>query len=259
MLLAIDMGNTQTALGLFHDEELVHSWRMPTDRTFTADEIHVRLLGYLRMYGLTFDCIDEIAFAGVVPQLTREWHAVADRIAVRSIAVGPATADVTCIRAPHPEEVGADRIANAVAAEKIYGAPSIVVDFGTATNIDVVAEDGCYIGGAIAPGLRISMDALVARAARIASIPLETPAHAIGRTTEEAVQSGAVLGTAAMVEGLVARIRSELGAPDAHVIATGGLASIVADSTDIFDVVDGQLTLKGICEIARRVRERRAA
>ena len=248
MLLAIDMGNTQTALGLFHDEELVRSWRMPTDRTFTADEIHVRLLGYLRMYGLTFDCIDEIAFAGVVPQLTREWHAVADRIAVRSIAVGPATADVTRIRAPHPEEVGADRIA-----------PSIGVDFGTATNIDVVAEDGCYIGGAIAPGLRISMDALVARAARIASIPLETPAHAIGRTTEEAVQSGAVLGTAAMVEGLVARIRSELGAPDARVIATGGLASVVADSTDIFDVVDSQLTLKGICEIARRVRERRAA
>lgn len=147
---------------------------MPTDRTFTADEIHVRLLGYLRMYGLTLECVDEIAFAGVVPQLTREWRAFAQRIAARSIAVGADTAAVTCIHAPHPEEVGADRIANAVAAEKLYGAPSIVVDFGTATNIDVVDSDGYYIGGAIAPGLRISMDALVARAARIASIPLET-------------------------------------------------------------------------------------
>lgn len=256
MLLAIDMGNTQTALGLFDADELVRSWRMPTDRTFTADEIHVRLLGYLRMYGLTLECVDEIAFAGVVPQLTREWRAFAQRIAARSIAVGGDTAAVTCIHAPHPEEVGADRIANAVAAEKLYGAPSIVVDFGTATNIDVVDSDGYYIGGAIAPGLRISMDALVARAARIASIPLETPPHAIGRTTEEAVQSGAMLGTAAMVEGLVGRIRAELGAPEARVIATGGLANIVADSTNVFDVVDGQLTLKGICEIARRMRDR---
>ncbi len=108
MLLAIDMGNTQTALGLFDADELVRSWRMPTDRTFTADEIHVRLLGYLRMYGLTLDCVDEIAFAGVVPQLTREWRAFAQRIAARSIAVGADTAAVTCIHTPHPEEVGAD-------------------------------------------------------------------------------------------------------------------------------------------------------
>ena len=256
MLLAVDMGNTQTALGLFDGGELVHSWRMPTDRTFTADELHVRLLGYLRVYDLRLDCIDAIAFAGVVPQLTREWRAVARRITQNVVAVGPQTAEVVRVDAPHPAEVGADRIANAVAAEELYGAPSIVVDFGTATNIDVVDERGYYIGGAIAPGLRISMDALVARAARIASIPLETPARAIGRDTTEAVQSGAVLGTAAMVEGRVARLRRELGAPEARVIATGGLASVVADSTDVFDVIDQQLTLKGIAEIARRVRDR---
>ena len=211
--------------------------------------------------------IDAIIICGTTGEsatLTHEEHAECIRFAVEHTArrvpvvAGTGSNDTAYAvkLSQHAEEVGADRIANAVAAEKLYGAPSIVVDFGTATNIDVVDSDGYYIGGAIAPGLRISMDALVARAARIASIPLETPPHAIGRTTEEAVQSGAVLGTAAMVEGLVSRIRAELGAPEARVIATGGLANIVADSTNVFDVVDGQLTLKGICEIARRMRDR---
>ncbi len=279
MLLAIDMGNTQTAMGLFDGDELVQSWRMPTDRSYTADEIHVRLMGFFKMYGLSLDAVDAIAFAGVVPQLSREWHAVADRIAADAIVIGPQTAAVTKLRAARPQAVGADRIANAVAAETFYGAPAIVVDFGTATNIDVIAaetfygapaivvdfgtatnidvidEDGYYIGGAIAPGIRISMDALAARAAKLASVPLEAPEHAIGRDTEECIKVGAVTGAAAMAEGLVARMKRELGREDATVIATGGLASIVADSTDAFDVVDGQLTIKGICEIYRRMRE----
>lgn len=162
MLLAIDMGNTQTAMGLFDGDELVQSWRMPTDRSYTADEIHVRLMGFFKMYGLSLDAVDAIAFAGVVPQLSREWHAVADRIAADAIVIGPQTAAVTKLRAARPQAVGADRVANAVAAETFYGAPAIVVDFGTATNIDVIDEDGYYIGGAIAPGIRISMDALAA-------------------------------------------------------------------------------------------------
>lgn len=253
MLLAIDMGNTQTALGLFDGDELVRSWRMPTDRSFTADEIHVRLLGFFQMYGLSLDVVDAIAFAGVVPQLSREWHAVAERIAATAVVVGPQTAAATKLRAARPEQVGADRIANAVAAERFYGAPAIVVDFGTATNIDVIDDEGYYIGGAIAPGIRISMDALTARAAKLASVPLETPEHSIGRDTVECVQVGAVVGAAAMAEGLVARIKRELGAPKATVIATGGLAGVVAGSTDVFDVIDGQLTIKGICEIYRRM------
>lgn len=253
MILAVDMGNTQTALGLFDGDELIRSWRMPTDGTFTKDEINVRLQGYFRMYGLDLACVDAIAFAGVVPQLTREWTGVAEQLAAELVIVGRDTADVTPVRAQNPAEVGADRIANAVAAATFYGSPSIVVDFGTATNIDVVDADGFYIGGAIAPGIRISMDALIARAARLASVPLEAPAHAIGRNTVEAVQNGMVTGTAAMAEGLVARIRAELEAPDARVIATGGLAGIVAESTDVFDVIDGQLTLRGINEIYRRV------
>ena len=226
MLLAIDMGNTQTALGLFDGEELVHAWRMPTDRSFTADELHVRLHGYFRMYDMTLDAVDAPwRLRGVVPELNRAWRRVAERLSARAVVVGPDTAAVTRVRAKNPAEVGADRIANATAAVKYYGAPAIVVDFGTATNIDVVDDEGYYIGGAIAPGLRISMDALVSRAARLSSVPLEAPAHAIGANTVEAVQSGAVLGTAAMAEGLVARIKRELGAADATVIATGGSRS----------------------------------
>ena len=249
MLLAIDMGNTQTALGLFDQDQLFQSWRMPTDRTFTKDEILVRLLGYFQMSGLTLSCVDTICFAGVVPQLTREWRAVATQLGVRMIQVGPDTQMVTKVDAPNPAEVGADRIANAVAAEALYGAPAIVVDFGTATNVDVVDPRGYYI----APGIRISMDALTARAAKLSSISLEAPQHAIGRNTVEAVRSGTVVGAAAMAEGLVARIKDELGEPSAHVIATGGLAGLVAACTNVFDVIDQQLTLKGICEICRRL------
>ncbi|MDY2777499.1 MAG: type III pantothenate kinase [Collinsella sp.] len=249
MLLAVDMGNTQTALGLFDEDRLAASWRMPTDRSFTKDEIHVRILGYLQMYGMRIDCIEAIAFAGVVPQLLREWRGVAEQIGVRMLQIGPDTAEVVSVTAPNPSEVGADRIANAVAAATFHGTPAIVVDFGTATNMDVVDAAGAYIGGAIAPGIRISMDALTARAAKLSSVPLEAPEHAIGRTTYEAVQSGTVIGTAAMAEGLVARIKRELGREDTRVIATGGLAGIVAECTDAFDVVDPQLTLKGIREI----------
>lgn len=252
MLLAVDMGNTQTALGLFDQDVLAAAWRMPTDRTFTKDEIHVRLMGFFKMYGMELSCVDAVAFAGVVPQLVREWQLVCQQIGVPMLQVGPDTQGVTKIDAPNPAEVGADRIANAVAAEAIYGSPCIVVDFGTATNIDVIDQRGYYIGGAIAPGIRISMDALTARAAKLASVSLEAPARTIGRNTVEAVQSGAVVGAAAMAEGLVARIRRELGAPRAHVVATGGLSGLVAECTDIFDSIDRALTLKGIREIWRR-------
>ena len=236
MLLAIDMGNTQTALGLFDGDELVHAWRMPTDRTLTKDELHVRLLGYFHKDGLDLGCVHAIAFAGVVPQLMREWEGVARDMGARLMVVGRETAAVTSIDAPNPAEVGADRIANATAAAALYGAPSIVVDFGTATNIDVVDERGAYIGGCIAPGIRISLDALTARAARLASVPL----------TVEAVQSGTVVGAAAMAEGLIARIKRELDCEDATVIATGGLSRMIASETSTIDIIDGLLTLKGL-------------
>lgn len=257
MLLAIDLGNTQTAIGLFNGSELVQSWRMPTDHTFTKDELHVRLLGYFQMYGISLAQVSALAFAGVVPQLLREWRGVAVQLGVPFVQVGSDTAAVTKVDAPNPAEVGADRIANAVAAAELYGAPSIVVDFGTATNLDVVDARGYYIGGAIAPGIGISMDALSSRAAKLASVPMEVPAHAIGRNTVEAVQVGIVMGTAAMAEGLVGRIRRELGETgrNAQVIATGGLAGVVANCTEVFDHVDQQLTLQGIRLIWERMQE----
>lgn len=260
MLLAVDMGNTQTALGLFDGDDLVHSWRMPTDRTFTADEVHMRLEGYFRMSNLDLSQVKAIAFAGVVPELSREWHAVAARLTATAVVVGTQTAQATKLRVANPSEVGADRIANAVAAEAFYGAPAIVVDFGTATNIDVVDASGSYRGGCIAPGLMLSASALFEKAAKLSSIPIEVPPAPIGDTTEHALQSGLVLGAAAQAEGLVARIKAQLAREqdaekiDCPVIATGGLGGVVGQATDVFDAVDVDLTLRGIWRIWQQAR-----
>ncbi len=256
MLLAIDMGNTQTAMGLFDGDELVQSWRMPTDRSYTADEIHVRLMGFFKMYDLSLDAVDAIAFAGVVPQLSREWHAVADRIAADAIVIGPQTAAVTKLRAARPQAVGADRIANAVAADTFDGAPAIVVDFGHRNQYRRHRRGRRLHWRSDCAG-HPHFDGRARHPSRqLASVPLEAPEHAIGRDTEECiVKVGAAMGAAAMAEGLVARMKRELGCDDATVITTGGLAGIVADSTDAFDVVDGQLTIKGICEIYRRMQK----
>lgn len=153
------------------------------------------------------------------------------------------------LKLQNPAKVGADRIANAVAAIKSYGAPVIVVDFGTATNIDVVDREGAYRGGTIAPGLMLSAEALFARAAKLSSVPIAAPPHALGDSTETALQSGLVIGAAAQAEGLVARIKDEMGMPEATVVGTGGLARTVSVATDLFDAVDPDLTLRGIREI----------
>lgn len=255
MFLAIDVGNTQTTLGLLEGGEVRRRWRLKTDRNDTADELHARLLSFLAVRGLALDAIEVAAIASVVPILTDMWRiALEDALGSEPYVVRGSRDCCMSIDMPYPEQVGADRIANAVEARDTYGAPAIVVDFGTATNIDVVDGRGAYIGGAIAPGIRISMDALTARAAKLASVPLEAPDHAIGRNTLECVQAGAVMGAAAMAEGLVARIRAELpGGAGARVIATGGLAGIVAGCTDLFDAVDQQLTLKGIQIIWQRM------
>lgn len=269
MLLAIDIGNTQTALGLFNqDGSAVATWHMPTNHSFTADEIHVRLLGYFHMSNLDIHSVDAMALAGVVPQIRREWLTVIHRIVEdRYLIVGEQTNTVIKSDVPDVSQVGADRLANSVAAESLYGAPAIVIDFGTATNIDVIRADGCYIGGAIAPGIKISFDALTQKAAKLSSIPLEAPVAAIGTNTTQALQSGTIMGAAAMSEGLINRIKGELThinqafikqdneeIATPTIIATGGLACLVAQCTDIFDVIDNQLTLKGIYEIYRRVK-----
>src|SRR5215211_3990321 len=222
MLLAVDVGNTQTVLGLFEGERLDDSFRLATDRSRTGDELGVTL-------GSLFELeeVDGICLSTTVPALLREWERVAERWAQAPLlTVGPGVRTGIPIRYDDPREVGPDRIVNAVAATARYGAPCIVVDFGTSTNFDIVSLEGEYVGGVLAPGIEISMDALFARAARLVKVDFTTPQSVIGKTTVGGLQSGLVYGFAGQVDGIVNRIRSELGS-DARVVATGGLAGLI--------------------------------
>ena len=251
MFLAIDVGNTQSTLGLFDEAgSLVHGWRMSTDATDTSDMLHARLFSFFAKDELDLRCVSEAGVASVVPALERSWRRCLEaHLGHRPLVVRAGENYGMRVAMPNPRQVGADRIANAIAARSTYGTPVIVVDFGTATNIDVVDASGAYRGGAISPGLMLSAGALFSRAAKLASIPIEAPEHALGDSTEAALQSGLVIGAAAQAEGLVARIRAELGAPRATVVGTGGLARTVAKATELFDAIDPDLTLRGIREI----------
>ena len=251
MFLAIDVGNTQSTLGLFDEGgALVRGSRMSTNATDTSDMLHSRLWGFFAKDGLSLADVTDAGVASVVPALERAWRrCLGAHLGHDPLIVSAGRPYGMEIAMPDPRQVGADRIANAIAARSTYGAPVIVVDFGTATNIDVVDAAGRYRGGAISPGLMLSAGALFSRAAKLASIPVEVPPAALGDTTEHAMQSGLVIGAAAQAEGLVARIRAELGAPDATVVGTGGLARTVARATDVFDAIDPDLTLRGIREI----------
>src|SRR5512143_86241 len=241
MLLVVDVGNTQTALGLYAGEELRDHWRLATERSSTADELGV-LLGGL----LDFDDVDGICLSSTVPVLVREWETLAQKWAhAPLLVVGPGVKTGIAIRYDDPREVGPDRIANSVAANTRYGAPVIVVDFGTSTNFDVVSPAGEYVGGVIAPGVEVSMDALFARAARLVKVDYVEPPTVIGRTTATALQSGLVYGFAGQVDGIVQAIRGELGA-DATAIATGGLAELIAPHARTISKVDPFLTLDGL-------------
>ena len=241
MLLAVDVGNTQTALGLYRDATLVEHWRLATERSSTADELGVLLSGLLE-----FESVDGICLASTVPVLVREWEELARKWAHAPLLVlGPGVKTGISIRYDDPREVGPDRIANAVAARERYGAPVIVVDFGTSTNFDVVSQAGEYVGGVIAPGIEISMDALFARAARLLKIDYVAPPSVIGKTTVGGLQSGLVYGFAGQVDGIVRRIRGELGT-EARAIATGGLADLVTPHSETIEHIDPFLTLEGI-------------
>jgi type III pantothenate kinase len=242
VLLAVDVGNTQTVLGLYEDGDLAEHWRLATDRTRTGDELGVLLGGLLDPDG-----VDGICLSTTVPTIVREWEALAERWAQAPLlVVGPGSKTGIPIRYDDPREVGPDRIVNAVAARSRYGAPAIVVDFGTSTNFDVVSPNGEYVGGVLAPGIEISMDALFARAARLVNIDFAAPATVIGKTTVAGLQSGLVYGFAGQVDGIVGRIRRELDAPDATVVATGGLAELIAPHSTTIERVDPFLTLEGL-------------
>jgi type III pantothenate kinase len=241
MLLAVDVGNTQTVLGLYRDGQLVDHWRLATERSSTADELGVLLTGLL-----DFDGVDGICLASTVPVLVREWELLAEKWAhAPLLVVGPGVKTGIPIRYDDPRELGPDRIANAIAAKERYGAPVIVVDFGTSTNFDVVSSEGEYVGGVLAPGVEVSMDALFARAARLVTVDYSAPRSVIGKTTISALQSGLVYGFAGQVDGIVRRIRAELGA-EARAVATGGLADLVAPHSETIERVDPFLTLEGL-------------
>ena len=241
MLLAVDVGNTQTVLGLFDDGELHEHWRVATEPRHTGDELGALLGSFLERQALAGICL-----SSTVPQLVREYEHFASRHARAPIlVVGPGTRTGIPIRYDDPREVGPDRVVNAVAASARYGAPCIVVDFGTTTNFDVVSADGEYVGGVLAPGVEISMEALFARAARLFTVDFVEPATVIGKTTAASLQSGLVYGFAGQVDGIVERVRAELG-EQARAIATGGLAELIAPHARTIEHVDPFLTLEGL-------------
>ncbi|HEU5143406.1 MAG TPA: type III pantothenate kinase [Solirubrobacterales bacterium] len=253
MLLAVDVGNTQTHLGAFDGEDLVQHWRFQTRSGATGDELAERIAGLFGLCGMAFDEIDSVCVSSVVPPLGTQFEQLADRyLKAECLTIGPGVKTGMPIRIDNPLEVGADRLVNSIAAYDRFGEACIVVDFGTGINVDVVSAAGEYLGGAIGPGLEISLSALIERAARITRMDLEAPEAAIGRSSRAAIQSGFVFGFAGMIDGIVGRIEEELG--EAKLIATGGFASVVVPYTETIEEVDDMLTLKGL----RLIHERNA-
>lgn len=246
MLLAIDIGNTQTTAGLFDGEEMVARWATTTTSSETADEVHQTLASQLSLAGYSLGDVTDVVLASVVPALTSTMSEVAERVSGRRpVVVGPGTKSGLPMRYDNPAEIGADRVADAVAAVSLYGAPAVVVDLGTATNIEVIDEKGCFSGGIIAPGLVSSSEALYKHAARLFQVDFTVPSHVIGTNTADAIRSGVMLGEVARIDGLVARIFDELGY-EAPVIATGGLGRYIADASKTITHCEPNLTLLGL-------------
>ncbi len=255
MLLAVDIGNTNIVVGVFEDEKLKGSWRLQTERRRMPDEWGVMLLSLLQHQGYTRTTIQAAVVSSVVPPLTTAFREMMELyFGIKALVVEPGIKTGIPIRYENPKEVGADRIVNSVAALHFYGAPAILIDFGTATIFDALSSQGEYLGGAIAPGISIAAEALFQTASRLFRVELVPPKQAIGRNPSTSMQSGIMFGYIGLVEGLVSRFRDELTAltplpigQKIKVIATGGLAEIIAQETDgLIDVVDQDLTLQGL-------------
>ena len=245
-ILAIDIGNTNTVLGVYQGKELIAYWRIATALHRMADENAVLLSAFLARAELSFPEIKDGIVSCVVPPLLPVFQEMCQRyMNFTLLVVEPGIKTSMRILYDNPQEVGADRIVNAVAAKELYGTPLIIIDFGTATTFDVVSEEGDYLGGAIAPGIVVASDALVQRAAKLPDIELVVPPQAIGRHTIASMQSGIMYGYVSLVEGMVARLREELGG-EAHVVATGGLAPVIAGQTPTIEAVNQNLTLEGL-------------
>jgi len=246
MLLAIDIGNTNTGIGLYDGERLAHHWRIQSDREKTSDEYGVLLAQLLSLKGLGLDVVSDIAIACVVPPALPAFERMCRvYFALDPLVIDAQTPTGLVIRYEHPRDVGADRIVNAVAAKAKYALPAVVVDFGTATTFDCISKEGEYLGGAISPGIGISLEALFERASKLPRVALEDPGSPIGTNTSMSIQAGIVYGTAGEVDTIVRAIAVQMGEKPT-VIVTGGLGSAVARHCQTIDVVDDLLTLDGI-------------
>jgi len=255
MLLAADVGNTEIVLGAFRGSDLEHTWRLSTQPERTSDELALALSGFLEHRGMSFESqVSGLVVASVVPDVTATIREMAARtFAFAPVIVGPGVKTGVPILTDNPREVGADRVVNALAAFTLVGGPAIVVDFGTATNFDVVSDKGEFMGGVIAPGLQASAASLFSRTARLTRVELSAPLSVVGTSTVESIQSGLIFGTAGAIDGIVQRIRQVL--PDATTIATGGLAHVVIPHCSSIDRHEPWLTLEGL----RLVYERNVA
>jgi type III pantothenate kinase len=245
VLLVVDVGNTQTHLGTYDGTELVQHWRFATVRESTADELGVALRNLLALRGLSFADLEASIVSATVPQLRLEWTTVADRyLGHEMLLVGPGLKTGMPIRYDNPREIGPDRLVNAVAGYDRAGGACVIVDFGTAVTHDVVSPEGEYLGGVIFPGIEISLEALAERAAALPRIDLAPPRALIGKTTVDAIRAGTLYGFAGMVDGIIARLRAELG--EFRTLATGGLAGAVVPHCSSIDEADDLLTLHGL-------------
>lgn len=246
MLLCVDIGNTNIVVGVYRGDELLTHWRLSTDYDKMPDEYGLVLIGLLQHSGLKQKEIEGVIMASVVPPVTNLFAEMVDQyLHLKPLIVGTGVKTGVAIRYESPRDVGADRVVNAAAAYRLYGGPACVVDFGTATTFDALSANGDYLGGAIAPGIRIGADALFKRTAKLPPVDLQRPGKAIGTNTVDALRSGILFGYVGLTEGMIARFRAELG-PEMRVIATGGLAEVIAAETDQIQHIDPWLTLKGL-------------
>jgi type III pantothenate kinase len=252
MLLAIDIGNSNNVIGLFSSERLLTHWRIRTEWNRTSDEYWVLIKEFIQLNNVDTETIDEIIIACVVPPLIPVLKEMSNNyFSCDPLIVGPGIKTGMSILYKNPAEVGADRIVNSVAAYEKYGGPLIIVDFGTATTFDVVSQKGEYLGGAISPGVQLSLEALFKSAAMLPRVDMAEPEYAIGKSTIESIHSGTVYGFVGMIDGMVLRIQEELQ-QEVQVIGTGGIVDLIASKTKTIDIIDPFLTLEGLRIIHRR-------